>query len=426
MRWVILALVLLASAISYMLRTNVSVLSESMSTDLALSEVQLGLIFSAFAAGYALFQFPGGLFGDRFGSRHALAIIAIGWAVLTFASGLVPGPATWSVGAIVTMLVVTRFLVGVTHAPIFPIASGRVIALWFPVGKWGLPNGLISTGVTLGAALSAPLMVYLMVTYGWRNALFFTAPLGLVVALLWWIVARDKPAQHPSVTPAEQALIEANKPPERAKSAPGEWKELLKNKDLLLLALSYFCMNYVFYLFFNWFFYFLVEVRGFGNEEAGGLVAALWIIGAVGATLGGLLCDMMIKRLGLRWGPASVAIVGLIACGAFLVAGAISEDAYLAVVLLCICFGFNQITEASYWSAAIAVSGDRAAEGTGIMNTGGNLVGLFGGVMVPFLAAQLGWTLAICTGAIFAVLGAITWMFVRADRPAVAVHRVPA
>lgn len=58
-RWLALALIILASGVSYVLRTNVSVIGESMMTDLGLTEFQLGMIFSAFAAGYAVFQFPG-------------------------------------------------------------------------------------------------------------------------------------------------------------------------------------------------------------------------------------------------------------------------------------------------------------------------------------------------------------------------------
>lgn len=49
-RWLVLALIILASGVSYVLRTNVSVIGESMMTDLGLTEFQLGMIFSAFAA----------------------------------------------------------------------------------------------------------------------------------------------------------------------------------------------------------------------------------------------------------------------------------------------------------------------------------------------------------------------------------------
>jgi len=108
--------------------------------------------------------------------------------------------------------------------------------------------------------------------------------------------------------------------------------------------------------------------------------------------------------------------ISLVLCGVFLVMGAVADDPYVAVVLLCACFAFTQITEAAYWSTAIAVSGKRAAAATGVMNTGGNVVGFIGGMLVPFTAAKLGWVAAISTGAVFAIIGAIIWLFIRGDR----------
>ena len=354
LRWIILALVVVTGGVSYILRTNVSVIGGTMREDLGISEIQLGLIFSAFAAGYALFQFPGGIFGDKFGARVALVAIAIAWGVLTVVTGLVPDTTAWSVTAIVGFLIVTRFLVGMTHAPIFPITNGRLVSRWFPIGQWGLPNGLTSTGLTLGAAATAPLLVWLMSLYGWRESLFITAPVAFIIALVWWFVVRDDPAQHPLMTQAEHQVIIAGRKPS-TDGAKSDWRAVLKNREILLLAFSYFCMNYVFYLFFNWFFYYLVDVKGFAAEEAGLLTAALWIIGAVGATIGGFGCDRLIARYGLRWGPAILAGGGLVLCALFLLAGALTAAPYLAIAFLCICFGFTQITEAAFWSTAIAV-----------------------------------------------------------------------
>jgi len=51
------------------------------------------------------------------------------------------------------------------------------------------------------------------------------------------------------------------------------------------------------------------------------------------------------------------------------------------------------------------------------MNTGGNLVGFFGGLMVPLIAGSYGWTAAVATGSVFAFAGAVLWLFIRADEP---------
>ena len=69
-RWVILALLFLASFVAYVLRTNMSVAGETMMKDLGFSQIQLGFVLAAFAWGSAIFQFPGGVFGDRIGGRR--------------------------------------------------------------------------------------------------------------------------------------------------------------------------------------------------------------------------------------------------------------------------------------------------------------------------------------------------------------------
>jgi ACS family glucarate transporter-like MFS transporter len=418
MRWIVLALIVIAGAVSYALRTNVSVLGAYMIEDLGLSEIELGMILSAFLAAYTIFQFPGGVFGEKVGARFALTAAAVAWGLLTIVTGLFPGSGVLSVGVLLTLLIVIRFLLGATMAPLYPITCGSVISRWFPVGGWGLPNGLTSTGLTLGAAAAAPLLVWLMGLYGWRGAILLTAPLAFALALVWWLVIRNDPAEHPLVGAVELELINAGRSTaDKDDDQKGAWKQVLRNRDILMLTVSYFCMNYIFYLFFNWFFFYLVEVKQFGAQEAGTLMAALWIIGAVGATVGGLTCDRLIKRFGFRWGPAGLAAVGVVLSGLFLVGGALAEDPYIAVVLLCISFGSTQITEAAYWATAIAISGEHAAAATGVLNTGGNAVGFVGGMLVPVTAAWLGWVSAMSTGALFAIVGAILWLFIRGDRP---------
>jgi ACS family glucarate transporter-like MFS transporter len=85
--------------------------------------------------------------------------------------------------------------------------------------------------------------------------------------------------------------------------------------------------------------------------------------------------------------------------------------------MLCVCFAFNQIAEAPVWVATMAVSGRHASVATGILNTGGNIPGFIGGMLVPVTANTLGWPVAIVTGSAFAVIGATLWLFIRADEP---------
>lgn len=413
-----LALIVVASFVAYVLRTNLSIVGPAMIDELGISEIELGMILSAFALGYAIFQFPGGVFGDRVGPRLAVTLMALAWGLLTLASGLTPDSALLPVPGIVATLVVVRFLMGAVQAPIFPVMTGGLVSSWFPVAGWGLPNGLSSTGLTLGAAATGPLIVWLTAETGWRGSFLATTPLAFLLAGVWWWYVRDHPREHAGVAPRELALIEAGKPPlHSAVPAKGEWKRALANRDIQLLTLSYFCMNYVFYFFFNWSFHYLVEERGFAEQQAGWLFSAQWIIGAVGATLGGLSCDRLMRRFGLRQGARILPIAGLVASGGFLAAGALASEPGVAVALMAASFGFTQVTESAFWAATIAVAGRHASAAAGVLNTGGNLPGAVGAMLLPLAAAAMGWTWAVASGGAVALVGAALWLWIRADRP---------
>src|SRR5262245_7509194 len=116
-RWRILTLVFIASFIAYLLRTNMSVAGERMMAELGLTQMQLGIIFAAFTWGYAAFQFPSGVWGEKVGARRAMALAAVAWGISNLAVGLVPGPGV-PIAVTLGTLVILRGLMGAVQAPI--------------------------------------------------------------------------------------------------------------------------------------------------------------------------------------------------------------------------------------------------------------------------------------------------------------------
>ncbi|MDH3789695.1 MAG: MFS transporter, partial [Xanthomonadales bacterium] len=353
---------------------------------------------------------------------RVLTLIAVTWAVLTIATSIVPGQQAASHFLIIAALLVVRFLVGAAHAPIFPVMNASMVR-WFPKGSWALPLGLISTALTLGGAAAAVALPQVIAELGWRVAFLCLAPLGLLVAVIWWWYSRDNPAAHRAVNDAEVELINAGRdsleePGGQAGDDSGvKWYEVLKNRDVLFLTLSYTSMNFVFYIVFNWFFYYLVEVREFSATDAGFVASAQWIAGAAGAALGGWLCDKLCRRLGLRWGCRWPVIIGMSVSAVLLLVGALHPAPAIAVSAMVLLFFFNQLNEGPYWATSIAVGGRHAGAAGGVMNTGANVMGVINALLVPFLASAFGWTTAIASGAFFALLGLGFMLLVRADKP---------
>ena len=430
-RWRICSLMVGVSFVAYVLRTNMSVAGVPMSADLGLSHVQFGGVLAAFAWGYAIFQFPGGLLGDVIGARRALTILAALWGVLNLLVAFVSGAAAGSATAVVLALMALRFLMGAAQAPLFPIIGGGTTCHWFPVSGWAFPNSLQNLGATFGAAAAGPLIAWLMERFGWRASFLLTAPAAVLSAGLWWWYVRDRPAEHLEVNTAERRLIEAGRTAEDlAPVEPGAWRVVMRNRQVQLLTAGYFCINYLFYFFFNWLFVYLIESRGFKSLEGGWYASIPWVTGAVGAVYGGWLCDRLWKRLGARWSCRYLGAGGVAAAAVLLLAAGWAPHPLAAVVLLSLCLAAQQFTDAVYWAAAIAVAGRRASAACGLMNTGGNLSGGVVALVVPLVVDRFGWPAALATGSAFALVAAGLWLVTAADvameAPAEAPATVPA
>jgi ACS family glucarate transporter-like MFS transporter len=420
----ILAVLVALSFVNYLLRNNMSVAIESIQEEFHFSAQDVGWILGGFNFSYAVFQIPGGLFGEWLGPRRSLTIITAAWGLLTLLTGCVPHIMAASGGGALVALVAVRFLLGVSNAPMYPILAATV-ANWFPVGNWAFPNAVSSSALALGQAAIGPVVTTLVLHFGWRASFFWLAPTGLLAAAWWWWYARDTPRDHAAVQPAELKLIEADRAsaPAQAESAKA-WRRVLVQRDVLLLAASYFCMNYVFYMFAQWLFLYLVKERGFTVLESGWLYALPFIAGAVLATVGGLTCDWTCKRYGPRWGCRLPGAVGMLMVAIFLLAGVSAPNPYVAVGLLSLCFGFTQFTEGSFWQAATFLAGPHTAAATGVMNTGGNLPG-FLAPLIGYMLDRFGWVPTLASGSLFALMSVVLWLMIRADVPATALEHAP-
>lgn len=415
-RWRVLSVLVFVAFVSYLLRGNLSIAGTAMVADLRLTEIQWGWVMAAFPLGYALFQFPGGCWGDRRGPRLTLAVIAIAWGVLIAATSVTPTREMASAYLVIAFLLTIQFLVGAAHAPVFPIMVGA-IERWFPVGRWALPNGLTSSGLTVGLAVTASALPWLIGHHGWRISFLVLAPFAFAVAGLWWWYARDRPDQHPGVNAAELDILSTAV--ERVPCGEGDtpaWRRVLKNRDALFVTLSYSCMNYVFYVVFSWGYYYLVTVRDFDVQEAGFLTSGQWVAGALGAFAGGGFGDFLCRRIGLRWGCRWPIVVGSGISALLLLGVAFHPDAYAAAAMLGACFFFNQFTEGAYGANGAAIGGRHGGAVYGLMNTGANLMGFVNAILLSSVAAVLGWQVAIAMGSVFALLAVVFIILSRADQ----------
>jgi MFS transporter, ACS family, glucarate transporter len=415
-RWTILAFLTCFSFVSYLNRMNITIAAQFIGNEFGFNSVQLGRVFSSFLLGYALFQIPAGILGDRFGPRIVLTWAAVSWGVFTFLTSFLPG-LVHTPAASLGLLIVVRFCLGVGEAPTYPVAA-RGLANWFPRTERGFANSVVIGGLALGSACTPPIVSWLMLHIGWRNALYVSAAVACLIAPAWAWYGYDRPEQHPRISEEEikvisEGRIETEEYPFRINTC---WK-LLSNREIVLLALSYCCLGYVFYIFIFWFYIYLLEVRGFGILKGSFFTSIPFVVSAVLTPLGGWLTDLLSRRIGLSWGRRSVGLIGMTLASILLFVGAFSSYAYLALGSLCLCVGFLEFTEGSFWSSTIDVAGPYSGTAAGILNMGSNFGGVVSTAIMPVLVNRIGWLGALSSGAVISLVGSFLWLGIRADRP---------
>ena len=407
-------LALTIAAVAYLDRSNISIAASFLKRDLALTDVQLGVVFSAFVLGYALTQPLAGRLADRYGAYSVIAIGIFWWSVLTALTAMIPAAFT---GAFATLLAV-RFILGVGESVIFP-ASNRLVANWIPSQERGLANGLVFAGVGLGAGIAPPLITTVMLEHGWRWSFFVTAGIGLVALVVWLVVARDSPEGHFMVRRAELDYIEAGKRSETAAAhAAGRsdeiasWRSIILNRQVMLLTLSYFCFGYVAYIFFSWFFVYLSTVRGLDLKSSGIYGMLPFIAMAIASPFGGWLSDRLAVRYGRRIGRCSVAAIGMAGAAIFVAGATQVVDVRLASLVLAAGSGALYLAQSAFWTLSADLGRSSAGSVSGVMNMGGQLGGVVVASLTPILAAHIGWSGSFIFTAGMALLGAVAWLFI--------------
>ena len=418
---IVLALLMGFSFISYLLRVNISVAAEMMMPDLGLNAIQMGQVFSSFLVGYAIFQIPAGALGDTVGPRLVLGIAVLLWGFASIATGLV-GHSLWmGTEWVVVSLCAIRFILGAGEAATFPIGAS-VVYKWLPRSQHARGNSLLFTGSALGAALASPLVSWLMLKTGWRGSFFITSMFAFASAPLWMWYVKDRRSETRDVKSpsfaelgSEASLqteaIEPKSLDPEAIEPKSVWR-IMADGNIVLLTLSYVCEGYVLFIFVFWLYLYLVNVRGFSILKGGFMSALPWLTASVMTPFGGVLCDKVSARTGRLAGSRITIAIGYSLTGVLLLVAAGTPSRIASVTALCLSIGCLMGSEASFWSAASLLGGERSGTIGGLMNTTGVLGGILSTSLVPVLVAHFGWTAALGSGTAMALACPLLWVMI--------------
>lgn len=367
--------------ITYVDRVNVSTAAGQFSSELGLSNTQLGFVFSAFAYPYLVFQFIGGWVSDRFGARRTLIACAFIWATATVLTGMAGG---------FISLVAARMLLGLGEGATFPAASSAMAA-WVAKDKRGFAQGITHAAARLGNAMAPILVASLMTAYDWRFSFYLLGALSFGWVVLWYATYTEKPEKHPRITQAE---IDRLPPPKvRPVDVPGTWMRLFRR--MLPVSSVYFCYNWILWLMLSWIPMYFMHKYHMNIKDAVLFTSGVFFAGVVGDLLGGLISDRLLRRTGrLRLARSYLVAVCMACTGLSLIPVLLFQEPMYSLIFLAMALFFNEMTVGPMWAVPMDIAYDRVGTASGIMNGTAATATIISPVLAGYLIDQTGnWTL---------------------------------
>jgi len=388
--------------INFVDRVNISVAAPVMMKSLGWDKAQFGVIFSAFLAGYTLFQFPGGIVADKWSAKKVVGLSCLGFSLftaLTPVAGLAFG----------TMLAI-RFLVGAFESMSFP-AYATINSRWTPRHEYSRAQTVSLSGSYLGQTFAYPLTTWIVLTFSWPVVFYFNAVLGVLWVIAWLLFSANSPREHPKITPDELSEIEGNLAV-RPRILVSTWS-IVKSRPVLMLSLSYMCLVFGVWMIVLWLPTYLVEGRGFTVQAMGWIGMIPTIASFAGLVGGGVLSDYLLKR-GLSTRTARVHGPSLcIALGIpFLVAAVLVPWGGVSVALIAAYLFTINLATGGYWSVPLELNPQLVGAISGVMTCAGNLGGIFGPMTAGYIFKATGsWSLPFLIAAAFALVAFIFFYF---------------
>jgi ACS family glucarate transporter-like MFS transporter len=395
-RWTILAMLFIITTINYADRATISIAGPEIKKLLGLSAVEMGFVFSAFAWSYVVAQLPGGWLLDRFGSKVTYFFSIFFWSLFTLMMGWV---GFFTGATAVALLFALRLLVGAAEAPSFP-GNSRITSAWFPTAERGTAAAIFNSAQYFATVLFAPLMGWLVHSYGWQSVFYVMGGLGIIMAFVWTRTIYG-PRDHPRINQAELAHIESGGAlvdiesvgAKHASAKMATWpmiKELLGNRMLLGIYIGQYCITTLTYFFLTWFPVYLVQERHMTILKAGFVAALPAIAGFLGGILGGFISDRMIKSgFSLSAARKTPIVGGMLLSMSMIACNYVSAD-WIVVAVMSLAF-FGKGVGALGW-AVVSDTSPKQAGGLsgGLFNTFGNTAGITTPIAIGYILQATG------------------------------------
>jgi ACS family hexuronate transporter-like MFS transporter len=327
MRWLIIALFISGVTLNYITRNSLGVMAPELKTLFSMNNEQYGYITTAFQIAYTIAQPICGWLIDVIGLKLGFAVCALAWSVTCIMHG---GVGNWM------HMMILRFFMGSTEAAATP-ANVKISTEWFPKKERTIANGWGCVGFSFGGMLAPPLIYGLHSAFGWKAAFVVPGALGVVWAAVWYFVYAP-PRSSKLINPAEREYIISDQDAPATGKRPALWTSLgriLGMRRFYGIGLPAFLSEPAWQALGFWVPLYMAQVHGFKLKEIAMFAWLPFLLGDLGALLGGYLTPWISKRFNLpRINSAIVTSCSGAVIMVCLVFAAFAQNPYVAVLLI--------------------------------------------------------------------------------------------
>ena len=379
--------------ITYLDRVNVSTAAVGFGKEFNLTKTEIGIVFSAFAYPYLVFQIIGGWVSDRFGAKRTLVFCGLIWASATVLTGMAGG---------FVSLIVARVLLGLGEGATFPAATAAM-SRWVGTENRGFAQGITHAFARLGNALAPAAMVAVMAAYGWRESFYVCAGISFVWVALWALVFTEQPKDHPRITQQE---LDALPPPKPKNKIPLPWGRLFRR--MAPVTIVYFCYGWTLWLLLSWVPMYFMNM-GLDLKNTAIFASTVFFGGVVGDTLGGIVSDRIYRRTrDLNKARSLMVAICLSLTLVALLPLMFTHDMYVSLACLAIAFFFSEMTIGPMWAIPMDIAPDHCGTASGMMNTGSAMAAIISPVAAGLLIDKFGnWQLPFMVSIVLLAIGVL-------------------
>ncbi|MBV7507809.1 MFS transporter [Bacillus sp. sid0103] len=329
MTWTVIALLFLLTVISNADKAIIGFASVPIMKELGLSAEQWGVVGSVFFLLYSISAVLVGALADKVGTKKVIAGMAVIWALIQFSTVFVSS---------FTYLLITRIILGAGEGPSYSLAM-TAASKYLPKERLGIGLTLVSVGGPLGVAISAPILMHIILTEGWRAAFIATRIVGVIWVIAWLSLVKEKKNFEVEVSGEKGGLEQA------VSQEESKFTSILFSKNFILIALCGFATYWSFTIGLNWLPNYLENVRKLSAEQLQIVVALPWILITVSQIVFSTLSDRLFyKTKSVVIGRVFVLGPVLLAGAACYVLGTMVTSNILAIVFLSLGLTFGCIT----------------------------------------------------------------------------------